>query len=96
MYKAFLDGRSETDPSQGWYPGELGFFDFYLIPLCKKLAMCGVFGVASDEYLNYAMANRKEWELKGKEVVARYLSKYEHSTGCGSESGSRGKGTKGF
>jgi hypothetical protein len=45
--------------------------------LGNKLKYCGVFGVASDEYLNYAVANRLEWERKGKEVVAGYLSKYE-------------------
>ena len=65
MYKAFLEGRIENDPSKGWYQGEIGFFDFYLIPLGRKLKECGVFGVSSDEYLNYALANRKEWELKG-------------------------------
>jgi hypothetical protein len=29
--------------------GEIGFFDFYIIPLAKKLKECGVFGVSSDE-----------------------------------------------
>jgi hypothetical protein len=28
---------------------EIGFFDFYIIPLAKKLKECGVFGVSSDE-----------------------------------------------
>jgi hypothetical protein len=77
LYKAYLEGRAEKDPSEGWYQGELGFFDFYLIPLGNKLKYCGVFGVASDEYLNYALANRREWERKGKEVVAGCLLKYE-------------------
>ena len=48
-YKAYLDGRAEKDPSINWYQGELGFFDFYIIPLAKKLQSCGVFGVSSDE-----------------------------------------------
>lgn len=52
-YKAYKDGRAETDPSTNWYNGEIGFFDFYIIPLAKKLKNCGVFGVSSDEYLNY-------------------------------------------
>jgi hypothetical protein len=69
MYKAYVEGRSATDPSENWYQGELGFFDFYIIPLAKKLNECGVFGVSSDEYLNYAMKNRGEWERKGQEVV---------------------------
>ena len=76
MYRSYLDGRSEKDPSEGWYQGEMGFFNHYVIPLAKKLKECGVFGVASDEYLNYALANRREWEAKGISVVKSYLSKY--------------------
>jgi hypothetical protein len=70
LYLAYQTGRSETDPSEFWYKGEMGFFDFYIIPLAKKLKECGVFGVSSDEYLNYALKNRKEWEARGLEVVA--------------------------
>ena len=58
-----------TDPSTFWYNGELGFFDNYIIPLAKKLKECNVFGVSSDEYLNYALQNRAEWEDRGKEIV---------------------------
>ena len=28
-YRAFKTGRSASDPSEGWYKGEIGFFDFY-------------------------------------------------------------------
>ena len=38
----------------------------FLLPL--------VFGVSSDEYLNYAEQNRKEWERRGREVVAELLA----------------------
>jgi hypothetical protein len=55
--------------------GEIGFFDFYFIPLAKKLNECGVFGVSSDEYLNYAATNRNEWEKKRKDIVAGYGKK---------------------
>jgi hypothetical protein len=41
--------------------------------LAKKLADCGVFGVSSDEYLNYARKNRNEWETRGREIVAEYI-----------------------
>jgi hypothetical protein len=74
-YQAYQDGRAATDPSENWYKGEMGFFDFYIIPLAKKLKNCGVFGKSSDEYLNYAATNRKEWELKGEEVVAEMVRK---------------------
>lgn len=69
MYKAYKEGRSDVDPSENWYKGEIGFFDFYIIPLAKKLKDCGVFGVASDEYLNYAVQNRQQWETHGREIV---------------------------
>merc|ERR1711976_725100 len=68
-YRAYVDGRMEKDPSENWYKGEIGFFDFYVIPLAKKLKDCGVFGVSSDEYLAYAQQNRKEWEDKGQNLV---------------------------
>lgn len=48
---------------------EIGFFKFYIIPLAKKLSDCGVFGVSSDEYLNYAQQNLEIWESQGEEVV---------------------------
>lgn len=57
--------------------GELGFFDFYIIFLAKELNECGVFGVSGDEFLNYAKANRAEWEQKGEAIVAGMLKKLE-------------------
>ena len=75
-YRAYLDGRTDTDPSIGWYKGEIGFYDFYIIPLAKKLESCGVFGVSSDECLQYATANRNEWERKGEGIVQKYLAAY--------------------
>ena len=73
MYDAFRHGRMEKDPSTFWYDGEIGFFDNYIIPLAKKLKDCNVFGVSSDEYLEYATANRREWEMKGRDVVRGYV-----------------------
>jgi len=73
MHAAYTDGRAERDPSEFWYKGEIGFFDFYIIPLAKKLKDCGVFGKSSDEYLNYALANRNEWESRGQQVVAELI-----------------------
>eukprot|EP00531_Pseudo-nitzschia_arenysensis_P017059 CAMPEP_0116128232 /NCGR_PEP_ID=MMETSP0329-20121206/7251_1 /TAXON_ID=697910 /ORGANISM="Pseudo-nitzschia arenysensis, Strain B593" /LENGTH=1433 /DNA_ID=CAMNT_0003622359 /DNA_START=227 /DNA_END=4528 /DNA_ORIENTATION=- len=74
-YKAFIEGRAEKDPSENWYQGELGFYDFYIIPLAKKIKQCAVFGVSSDEYLAYALANREEWEERGNEVVKDMVDK---------------------
>jgi hypothetical protein len=71
-YTAYKNGRSEKDPSGG----ELWFFDNYVIPLAKKLKECGVFGVSSDEYLNYAMENREEWERKGRKIVEAMVEQF--------------------
>jgi hypothetical protein len=76
LYGSFKAGRSSVDPSLGWYKGEIGFFDFYIIPLAKKLESCGCFGVSSDEYLSYAKANREEWVREGEQIVQEYIKKY--------------------
>lgn len=77
MYSAFREGRSRKNPAEFWAKGEVGFFDFYIIPLAKKLKECGVFGVSSDEYLQYAVKNRNEWETKGQKVVDSMVEKIE-------------------
>ena len=76
MYAAFKAGRLGKNPSSFWYEGEIGFFDFYVIPLAKKIGECEVFGVSSDEFLKYAQANRKEWEMKGKDIVFGLIEKH--------------------
>mmetsp|Transcript_15183 Transcript_15183/g.37249 ORF Transcript_15183/g.37249 Transcript_15183/m.37249 type:complete len:1173 (+) Transcript_15183:65-3583(+) len=75
-YKAYKSGRSDVDPSINWYKGEIGFFDFYVIPLAKKLDDCGVFGVSSHEYLNYATANRDEWKREGEQLVTSFVRRF--------------------
>ena len=61
------------------------------VQLAKKLKDCGVFGVASDEYLNYALANRKEWELKGRNVVNEYLTDFLAKSTLAEEAASRAR-----
>eukprot|EP00980_Cylindrotheca_fusiformis_P030665 scaffold25194_cov117-Cylindrotheca_fusiformis.AAC.1 len=67
-YGAYMAGRADSDPSKNWYKNEIGFFDYYVIPLARKLQSCGVFGVSSHEYLNYALANRAEWVREGESL----------------------------
>jgi 3'5'-cyclic nucleotide phosphodiesterase len=69
MYTAYQNGRMAKDPTEGWYEGELWFFDNYVIPLAQKLRDCQVFGVSCDEFLDYAKDNRTEWEMKGRDIV---------------------------
>jgi 3'5'-cyclic nucleotide phosphodiesterase len=79
LYQAFKDGRLENDPSTDWYREELAFFDDCVIPLAKKLFACGVFGVSSDELLNYALINRREWSEQGEIMVEQYLKNFDEN-----------------
>ena len=69
MYDGFKTGRTEKNPAEGWYNGELWFFDNYVVPLAKKLKECQVFGASGHEYLDTAYENRIEWEQKGRLIV---------------------------
>jgi hypothetical protein len=79
MYLAYQQGRSAKDPTENWVSGEIGFFDYYIIPLAKKLKDCGVFGVSSDEYLNYAMVNRRKWKEEGEAITAQMVARLKES-----------------
>ncbi len=87
MHEAFSSGKVNVDPSTNWYIGELGFFDYYLIPLAMKLKECGVFGASGYEYISYVLKNKKEWERKGRQVVQEMVLLYkdvEDEDGSGS------------
>jgi len=62
-----------------WFKGEIGFFDFYIIPLAKKLKQCEVFGHVSDELLEYAKKNREEWLARGEEPVREMITRIKSS-----------------
>jgi hypothetical protein len=68
-YIAFVRGSEEEDPSLSWHQSELDFFDNYVIPLARNLEESNVFGVSCDDYLSYALENRREWEFKGEQLV---------------------------
>ena len=77
LYQSYKAGSSDKDPSESWFQGEIGFFDFYIIPLAMKLKECGVFGMTSDEFLKYALENRKRWENEGNEIVEGFLKRVQ-------------------
>ena len=68
------------DPSEFWYQGEISFFENYIIPLAKKLKECGVFGVSSDEYLNYAENNCAEWKERGQDILSEMIQEVNKMT----------------
>lgn len=69
QHEAYRAGRAQNSPAEGWYQGELRFFDNYVIPLSKKLHQCQVFGATSQELMENAYENRGEWECKGRQLV---------------------------
>jgi len=78
-----MEGRGgANDPSTFWAKDEIGFLDYYIIPLANKLKECGVFGVSSDEYLQYAISNRDEWEEKGEVIVERLMAEVHEEMVC--------------
>merc|ERR1711865_589309 len=81
MYSAYKEGWSKKNPVDGWYKGELWFFDNYIIPLAKKLKECGVFGVSCDEFLECAIDNRLEWQEKGHSIVSDMLAAIQKKEG---------------
>ena len=91
QYRAYRQGRAQASPEEYWAKGEIGFFDFYIIPLAKKLKDCGVFGVSSGEYLDYALKNRREWEVKGSAIVGEMIERFQNQySGTSSTASSEG------
>ena len=62
----------ETDPSSSWYERELESFGDR-IRLVTELRDSGVCNKLADVYLSAAIANRREWERRGKPIVDEYL-----------------------
>jgi len=83
LWAAYVSGRATNDPTVGWYEGQIGFFDGYIIPLATKLKECGVFGSAGEEYLGNALNNREEWIVKGKEISARFEKTIRNNSEAG-------------
>ena len=52
-------------PSVGWFEGELGFFDFVIIPLAQRMQDVGL----DQSYLTCAAQNKSQWQSKGESVV---------------------------
>jgi len=74
MYQGFVDGRTSSDPSDFWFEGELQFYNNYTLPLVRRLRQSGAFVTAStDSHQDYAEQNKRQWENKGKDIVAEMV-----------------------
>lgn len=69
MYAAYRDGRSAKDPSEGWYLGEMIFYDKHIIPLARRLKESGMFGSTAYVLLQNAQDNRSQWHDKGQKIL---------------------------
>ena len=72
-YAAYKSGSCTKDPTNGWYKGELWFFDNIVIPLAKRLLDCGAFGHAANDCLENAFSNRNQWKQCGEQLVLDML-----------------------
>ena len=73
MDKAWKDGRADSDPRDGWYKGEIGFFKFYILPLAERVKESSAFGALGAELYQSAQSNLIEWEMKGEQVVQELI-----------------------
>lgn len=74
LYQSFVDGRNPDDPSEIWYDGEINFYDTIVLPLVTRLQKSGAFVAAStDSHMDYAEQNRKQWQEKGRDIVAEMI-----------------------
>ena len=65
--------------------------------MAQKLKDCNIFGVSSDECLNYAIRNRAEWQDRGRGIVAEYvqaLTEQQHPKPAAAAAASQGNMTK--
>jgi|AntRauTorckE5430_2_1112549.scaffolds.fasta_scaffold00084_1 hypothetical protein len=66
LWAAKLAGRG-PDVSANWFKGQIGFFDFYITPLAKRLQQCGVFGEIGGLFLDNLNKNRVRWLQEGED-----------------------------
>ena len=78
MTSAWQYGRSNDEPALGWYQGEIGFFDGWVIPLATQLQGLGIFGSQGEQNIANAKENRRRWEEEGKCVVHAMESAFEN------------------
>ncbi len=76
--------RRGPDVSANWFKGQIGFFDFYIIPLAKRLEQCGIFGSLGSLFLYNTNQNRRRWIEEGEERCGEMHSAIVQKLGDGS------------
>jgi hypothetical protein len=74
LRKAHVAGRG-GDPQGNWFENQIGFLDFYLLPIARRLEDTKVFGEATGgAFPNIVTANRDRWMTDGYPVAANVIS----------------------
>ncbi|KAL7544194.1 hypothetical protein ACHAWF_007573 [Thalassiosira exigua] len=77
LFVAYKEGRSDNDPSKGWYGNQLGFYRLYVIPLAEKMRKCGVFGELGGEWVKNAISIRDRWSQEGERITEDMITSVE-------------------
>jgi hypothetical protein len=80
LYDAFMCGRSETNPCNGWYENQLKFYTFYIVPLAEKMQKVGVFGDAGGRFLKNALSIRDQWKREGEKATKDMIESVVNSS----------------
>jgi len=75
LTKAFVEGKGD-DPMNGWFSNQIGFLDFYLLPLARKLDDTGAFGdTRGAVFASIVENNRMRWTEEGMGVTMKIIMK---------------------
>jgi hypothetical protein len=73
LRKAHVAGRG-GDPKGNWFENQIGFLDFYLLPMARRLEDTKVFGDATGEaFPNIVINNRDRWMTDGYSVATNVI-----------------------
>jgi hypothetical protein len=73
LRKAFIEEKGD-DPMNGWFNNQIGFLDFYLLPLARMLDDTGAFGdTRGGVFAAMVERNRKRWTREGMSVTMKII-----------------------
>jgi hypothetical protein len=74
LRRAHVAGRG-GDPMGTWFENQIGFLEFYLLPVARRLEDTGVFGEATGRmFAGLVMANRDRWLTDGFAVSTNVIN----------------------
>lgn len=73
LRKAFVEKKGD-DPMNGWFNNQIGFLDFYLLPLARKLDDTGAFGDTRGAiFSDIVEKSRERWTKEGMGVTMKII-----------------------